>query len=181
MLESPLHHATRTPWRMPMRLGVSPLRTLSVLKFGTAAALCVVCAGGFFVPRALADTGRSLADASRDARVDYHLRAIMERADENAAQGMTAASMRAPAASDAPAEPLSANYSQAIPESPLDLILEGPVERGTLEALGVDVNTQAGGITTARAPIGLLPQLLTAPGVTRVSAAAPVYPMLDVS
>ena len=79
-----------------MRLGVSPLRTLSMLKFGTAAALCVVCAGGFFVPRALAATGRSLVDASRDVRVDYHLRAIMERADENAAQGLTAASMRAP-------------------------------------------------------------------------------------
>jgi len=163
-----------------MRLGVSPLRTLT-MKLGTAAALCVVCAGGFFVPGATAATGRPLVDASRDVRVDFHLRAIMERADENAVNGLVPASLLATAPSDAPAEPLSANYSQAVPESPLDLILEGPVERGTLEALGVEVNTQAGGMTTARAPIGLLPQLLTAPGVTRVSAAAPVYPMLDVS
>ena len=163
-----------------MRLGVSPLRTLS-MKLATAAAVSVVCAGGFFVPCVMAATGRPLVDAARDARVDYHLRAMMERADENAALGMSAASIPAAAPSDAPAEQLSANYSRAIPESPVDLILEGPVERGTLEALGVEVNTQSGGITTARAPIGLQPQLLTAPGVTRVSAAAPVYPMLDVS
>jgi subtilisin family serine protease len=105
----------------------------------------------------------------------------MERADENSARGLTTPAVTQSSALEAPVEPLSANYSNAVPESPLDLILEGPVERSTLEALGVEVNTQAGGVTTARAPIGLLPQLLTAPGVTRVSAAAPVYPMLDVS
>jgi subtilisin family serine protease len=103
----------------------------------------------------------------------------MERADENAARGLTIASAVAPV--DAKVEPLSSNYSNAVPESPLDLTLEGPVERSALEAIGVEVNTQAGGMTTARAPIGLLPQLLTVPGVTRIAASAPVYPMLDVS
>jgi hypothetical protein len=52
-----------------MRLGVSPLRTLNLNL--TAAALCIACAGGLFVPRAMAATGRSLVDASRDTRVDF--------------------------------------------------------------------------------------------------------------
>jgi len=148
--------------------------------FGTAAAFILVSAGGFFVPRAMAATERTLVDAGKDHRVDFHLRAIAERANENAARGLTiAATAGAPV--DAKVEPLSANYSNAVPESPLDLTLEGPVDRAALEAIGVEVNTQAGGTTTARAPIGLLPQLLNVPGVTRIAASAPIYPMLDVS
>ena len=167
-----------------MRLGVSPLRTLNIfLKYGTAAAFFLVSAGGFFVPGVMAATSdRTLVDAVKDKRVDFQLRAIAERADENVARGLTANALNSSTAPiDAPAEQISANYSNALPESPIDLTLEGPVERGALEAIGVEVNTQAGGITTARAPIGLLPQLLTVPGVTRVAASAPVYPMLDVS
>ena len=115
-------------------------------------------------------------------RVDYHLRAILEQADANSARGLTMAALAQTATPDGAApEPLSKNYTNALPDSPIDLILEGPVDRAALEALGVEVNTQAGGMTTARAPLGLMPELLTAPGLTRVSASAPVYPMLDVS
>ncbi|MEP7027837.1 MAG: S8 family peptidase [Candidatus Eisenbacteria bacterium] len=135
-----------------------------------------------FDAKAATGTG-TLLDAAHDVRVDSFLKAILEQADANSVRGLTMAALAARSTTEevtAP-EPLSANYVNALPDSPIDLFLEGPVDRAALEALGVEVNTQAGGMTTARAPLGLIPTLLTAPGLTRVSAAAPVYPMLDVS
>lgn len=145
----------------------------------TFAAMSAIAA--FAVEASASPIPRTMVEAALDPRVDYHLRAIMERANENAAAGLSVASSRQTGPLDVAVEPLSANYSRALPESPIDLILEGPVDRATLEALGVEVNTQVAGITTARAPLGLLATLLDAPGVLRVAAAAPIYPMLDVS
>src|SRR5204863_5003221 len=91
------------PWSSPMRLGVCPLRTANIVKSGTAAAIVLVCAGGFFVPRVMAATSRPLVDAGKDVRVDFQLRAIVERADENSARGMT---LTATAPLEAPTEAL---------------------------------------------------------------------------
>ncbi len=162
---------------------VHPLHTSSIVRrtrtIATFAAMSAFAA--FALEASASPVRRTMAEAALDARVDYHLRAIMEHANENAAAGLTVASFAQTGSIDRPVEALSANYSRALPESPIDLILEGPVDRATLEALGVEVNTQIAGITTARAPLGLLATLLDAPGVLRVSAAAPIYPMLDVS
>ncbi len=167
-----------------MPKAVTPLRIVMPSPvsrhFGVIASFAAIASFAF---DATASTGaRTLLDAAHDVRVDYHLRAILEQADANSARGLTMAALAQTATPDGAApEPLAKNYTNALPDSPIDLILEGPVDRAALEALGVEVNTQAGGMTTARAPLGLMPELLTAPGLTRVSASAPVYPMLDVS
>src|SRR5690349_7267691 len=135
-----------------------------------AAFACVFVFASVALARAAADHPH--AHAAQDTRVDAHLRAILERAEDDEAAGIAEAPAKAPLALD---------YSRALPGSPIDLMIEGPVERAALAALGVEVNTQAGGVTTARAPLGLLPRLLTVPGITRVAASAPVFPMLDVS
>src|SRR5690349_8708985 len=143
--------------------GVLPMRKV-------AAFACVFVFASASLARAAGD--HPLAHAAQDTRVDAHLRAILERAEDDEAAGIA----------EAPAKtPLALDYSRALPGSPIDLMIEGPVERAALAALGVEVNTQAGGVTTARAPLGLLPRLLTVPGITRVAASAPVFPMLDVS
>jgi len=165
-----------------MSMGVTKLRIpMPSLASRPVAVIASLCAIALFAFDAAAGT-RTMLEAAQDTRVDFQLRVIVEQADANAARGLTMAALSANATPEtATAEPLTIDYTNAVPESPIDLILEGPVDRAALEALGVEVNTQIAGMTTARAPLGLLPAILNAPGLTRVSAANPVYPMLDVS
>lgn len=67
------------------------------------------------------------------------------------------------------------------PATPVALLIEGTPDRAALEALGIVVGTVAGDVVTATMPLSLLPELLTVPGVLRVSAAARVEKALDVS
>jgi subtilisin family serine protease len=167
-----------------MPMGVTKLRMpMPSLASRPVVAIASLCAIALFAFDAFAATGaRTMLEAAQDTRVDFQLRAIVEQADANAARGLTMAALSEAATPEAAApQPLAVDYTNAVPESPIDLILEGPVDRATLEALGVEVNTQVAGMTTARAPLGLLPAILTAPGLTRVSASNPIYPMLDVS
>lgn len=73
------------------------------------------------------------------------------------------------------------DYQDVTLESVVFLIVEGDVDRSALTALGVEVNTEAGPFRTIQAPLSAVTEIMQLPGVERVSAAAPVYPMLDVS
>ena len=63
----------------------------------------------------------------------------------------------------------------------VNLFLEGEVPPGLLRARGIEVNSIAGRIMTARCPLGLLTALLEMPGVDRVQVAEPMEPLLDQS
>ncbi|HYJ32658.1 MAG TPA: S8 family serine peptidase [Candidatus Binatia bacterium] len=64
-------------------------------------------------------------------------------------------------------------------ETMIELIVEGDVPPGLLRARGIEVNTVAGRMMTARCPIGLLQALLAMPDVDRVSVAERCKPNLD--
>lgn len=66
-------------------------------------------------------------------------------------------------------------------ESRVRLVLTGDIDRETLESLGVQVGTQAGGVTTAAAPLGLVPTLAGVPGVETLDLAETLVPATDVS
>jgi hypothetical protein len=63
----------------------------------------------------------------------------------------------------------------------VNLFIEGTVPPGLLRARGIEVNTVAGGLMTARCPLGLLRALLEMPGIDRVQVAEPAEPYLDQS
>lgn len=63
----------------------------------------------------------------------------------------------------------------------VNLFIEGTVPPGLLRARGIQVNTVAGRLMTARCPLGLLRALLEMPGVDRVQVAEPAEPYLDQS
>jgi minor extracellular serine protease Vpr len=154
-----------------------PRRNLTRMVWLTAVAIGLVING-----TTPARAQQSLPLAVEDLRLDAHLRAIMEQAERNAHSSASPDAL-APGAL-VPGEdplPLNVNYQRALPSSTVDLIIEGDVDRAQLEAIGVAVNTQIVGVTTAQAPIALLPALLEVPGLVRVSAAARIEPMLDVS
>lgn len=66
-------------------------------------------------------------------------------------------------------------------ETMIELIVEGDVPPGILRARGIEVNTVAGRMMTARCPVGLLQALLAMPGIDRVSVAERCKPNLDQS
>ena len=61
----------------------------------------------------------------------------------------------------------------------VDLIVEGDVAPGLLRAQGIEVNTVAGRMMTARCPLGLLQGLLAMPGIDRIEVSEPCQPTLD--
>lgn len=62
----------------------------------------------------------------------------------------------------------------------LPLVLEGSVSSGALGAIGVEVQTDAGGYRTVLVPEPALPALLRLPGVTRLTIGFPVHKDLNV-
>lgn len=60
-------------------------------------------------------------------------------------------------------------------------ILRGPVSVGALRAMGVDVGTQAGGVTTVRMPLGAAPEVARLPGVESIRLALPIKLHHDLS
>jgi subtilisin family serine protease len=134
---------------------------------------------------------RTLPEALGDTRVDFALRAMMRQADWNAQHGVTISPAGAPANGmqttgegaalvGSPDSPGVLDGGE-LPTTTVNLLLDGDVQRGDLERLGVDVNTQAGGVTTAIAPLALVPALLDTPGLTGVHPAFPMHKLLDVS
>jgi minor extracellular serine protease Vpr len=61
----------------------------------------------------------------------------------------------------------------------VELIVQGDVPPGLLRARGIEVNTVAGRLMTARCPVGLLSALLQIPGIERVQVAERTQPNLD--
>lgn len=64
-------------------------------------------------------------------------------------------------------------------ETMIELIVEGDVAPGLLRARGIEVNTVAGRMMTARCPVGLLQALLAMPDIDRVSVAERCKSNLD--
>ena len=128
-------------------------------------------------------TQSQLSHVADDPRVDLHLRAIFNTAEANRALLATALLPDLPAPdAGSEARPLvSVDYGRATPESLVDLLIEGTMDPDQLEAIGVSVNTRAGQVVTAQAPIELLGALLSVPGVRHVQAASQLQQSLDVS
>ncbi len=63
----------------------------------------------------------------------------------------------------------------------VDLFIEGDVRPGILRTRGIEVNTVAGRLVTARCPLGLLSALLTIPGIERMEIAERCEPYLEES
>lgn len=66
-------------------------------------------------------------------------------------------------------------------EEIVPVLLRGPVATAALRAMGVDVQTEAGEIRTARVPLSALPALVRQPGVERLTLGYGLRPQLDVS
>ena len=118
----------------------------------------------------------TLEDAGRDVRVDPTLGRMAWRA--------AVTPVEESALNLAPGEESGfANFhpERVHPASPVALLIEGTPDRAELEARGIIVGTVAGDVVTATMPLSLLPELLSVPGVLRVSAAARVEKALDVS
>lgn len=64
-------------------------------------------------------------------------------------------------------------------ETMVELILEGDIAPGLLRARGIEVNTVAGRLMTARCPLGLLQALLQMPDIDRVQVAERCKSNLD--
>ncbi|HEY7726892.1 MAG TPA: S8 family serine peptidase [Candidatus Eisenbacteria bacterium] len=62
-----------------------------------------------------------------------------------------------------------------------DIFIDGDVPAGLLRAQGIEVNTVAGGLMTARCPLDRLSALLATPGVRRLEVAERCRPLLDQS
>ena len=112
-----------------------------------------------------------------DTRLSLDLEMLLNLARDNQTRsGLETSSL------ESPAELLEArSYGSATPKSSLLLVLEGDVDRSALEALGVGVNTQAGGVTTIQARLEQVPAILSLEGVKKLSASTRVRPMGDVS
>ncbi|HEV8480831.1 MAG TPA: S8 family serine peptidase [Candidatus Eisenbacteria bacterium] len=63
----------------------------------------------------------------------------------------------------------------------VSVILKGSVSTGALQAMGLEVNSEAGGYRTARVPLSALPAFLKLPGLEKVSLGYQLSPDLDVS
>ena len=66
-------------------------------------------------------------------------------------------------------------------EEVVGVILRGNVATSALRGMGVDVQTEAGDLRTARVPVSALPALVRLPGVERLTLGYGVRPHLDVS
>src|SRR5262245_64652168 len=78
-------------------------------------------------------------------------------------------------------EQLADHHVAANAAGELDVFIVGSVTRAELEAAGVKVRAQAGGIFTAYVPPGAIERVVALPGVLRVEGAAPVELELNVS
>ncbi len=63
----------------------------------------------------------------------------------------------------------------------LDLFVQGSVTPEALRARGIEVNTAAGGIITARCPLGMMSTLLAIPGIERLRVSEKCKPTLNLS
>ena len=74
-------------------------------------------------------------------------------------------------------------YSQDDPQRGrmVTAILRGPVSAGALRAMGVDVGTQVGDITTVRMPLASAPAIARLPGVEAIHLALPIQLHHDLS
>lgn len=114
----------------------------------------------------------------RDARVSPQLESLLQWAQENQSRGLlgTYSEDRGDGALLEVKD-----YSEAVPASSVLMMLEGEVDRSKLEALGVSVNTQAGGVTTVQARLDQVPAILQLGGVKYLTTPTPVRTMSDVS
>lgn len=76
---------------------------------------------------------------------------------------------------------LPTQLDRATAESRLGVLIRGSVSRSELEALGVSVGTQAGTITTAIAPLGVIDRIASLAGVEQVQLSNMLRPQTDVS
>ena len=63
----------------------------------------------------------------------------------------------------------------------VELLIEGDVAPGLLRTRGIEVNTVAGRLMTARCPLGLLNALLSMPEIERISISEPCFRLLEQS
>jgi hypothetical protein len=98
---------------------------------------------------------------------------------------MAAASpAKLPSALRAPVDPALKINQRFLSAGPLgtpmvELFLQGDIQPELLRARGIEVNTIAGGFATARCPLGLVGDLVTVPGITRLTVADRCKPYLD--
>lgn len=131
---------------------------------------------GFHPTTALAANLRSTLD---DPRVSTHLRSAIEWAARSEAiqqDGLRTTAARQPELiQSGPA------YEWASPDSRVLLIIEGDVSAGALAAAGAEVNTVAGGITTALASLSNIEAILGVQGIRSIEMEQPVVLCTDVS
>jgi subtilisin family serine protease len=119
-----------------------------------------------------------LDEASRDSRIDPVLGLMMQRAYARRALPARAVPL---VPGDETGGLANSGALEIGPQTPVALLIEGTADRTQLELQGATVGTVAGDVITATAPIGLVPDILAVPGVDRISAAARVEPVLNVS
>ncbi len=118
-----------------------------------------------------------LSDAAEDSRVDAELRLLLRRAAVASPAAVVATSVAVGRAT----APVNGKPQLATPESIVGLLIEGTPDLAALEARGAMVNTIAGGIISAIAPLARVPDLLQVNGVVSIQASSVLEPQLNIS
>lgn len=158
-------HSPRNSRRLAVGLGIATTFVLGL-------ALVPVSAQAQ-TPRVL-----TLEEAGRDPRVDTMLGLMALQAQSRA--DLPPESVQ-PVAGDETGGFANFHPTEARPETPVAILIEGTPDRAELESLGIVVGTVAGDVVTATMPVALLPALLQVPGVERVSASGILEKALNVS
>jgi len=111
----------------------------------------------------------TLSEAAGDPRLNFELRRILRTIDQTGTAAVRAV----------PGDP-SAGVEDPTKVG-VRVIIRGTFDRQRLAALGGEIETEAGDLSTARIPPGAVPALLDEPGLEDISAATELEPMLNVS
>lgn len=151
---------TAVVFSLPRRL-IAPRSTVMI----SIAMLALVCAQATTAHSA---TG-TLTEAADDARLNSELRRILRTINATGSAAVRANPGDAAAGYEDPAR------------VGVRVIIKGAFDRQRLAALGGELESEAGDLSTARIPPGAVPALLDEPGLESISAATELEPMLNVS
>ena len=112
----------------------------------------------------------TLDEAAGDARLNSELRRILRSVNQTG----TAAVSAVPGGDESAGVEDPAKVGVRV-------IIRGAFDRQRLAALGGQIETEAGDLSTARIPLSAVPALLDEPAVQEISAATKLEPMLNVS
>jgi len=138
--------------------------------------LVILASLGFQSPVARASTLRS---SLGDPRIATHLRSALEWAARSESDPQD--ELRPTAAPQSELILSGPAYDWAGPDSRVLLVIEGNPHPGLLAAAGAEVNTIAGGVTTALAPLSRIPDILGVAGIRSIEMEQPLVLCTDVS